>query len=129
MVADIAFAPVGDRLAALDRSGEIRVWPTAEGAEGPLHVFQGPEFSGMTRMIFGPKGRTLVQPGKGSDYLIWDLDAPPDGDPVMARRPPSTRSVEQIPFSNSLTAYSEHHTVISDGRASTLYFLYGYSMT
>jgi WD40 repeat protein len=87
VVADIAFAPVGDRLAALDRSGEIRIWPTAEGAEGPLHVFQGPEFSGMTRMIFGPKGRTLVQPGKRSDYLLWDLDAPPDSEPVMARRP------------------------------------------
>jgi WD40 repeat protein len=87
VVADIAFSPAGDRVAALDRSGEIRVWPTAVGVEGPLHVFRGPEFLGMTRMIFGPKGRTLVQPGKGSDYLIWDLDAPPDSEPVMARRP------------------------------------------
>jgi WD40 repeat protein len=87
VVADIAFSPAGDRLAALDRSGEIRVWPTAEGAEGPLHVFQGPEFLGMTRMIFGPNGRTLVQPGKGSDYFLWDLDAPRDSEPVMARRP------------------------------------------
>jgi len=96
VVRDICFAPGGDRLAALDQSGEVRVWPTGEGADGPLHVFQGPEFMGATRMIFGPRGRTLVQPGPGSDYLIWDLDAPPDSDPVIARRPEQVTIPETV---------------------------------
>jgi WD40 repeat protein len=87
VVRDIAFAPGGDRLAALDQSGEVRIWSTAAGAIGPLRVFQGPEFQGATRMLFGPQGRTLVQPGPENDFYLWDLDAPPDSDPVIARRP------------------------------------------
>jgi len=86
-VPDIAFAPAGDSLASLDKSGEIRVWSTAEGTTGPMRIFQGPEFQGATRMLFGPKGRTLVQPGPENDFYLWDLDAPPDSDPVIARRP------------------------------------------
>jgi hypothetical protein len=31
---DVAFSPRGDRLASLDRSGEIRIWSPAEGAAG-----------------------------------------------------------------------------------------------
>ena len=37
----VAFHPDGGQLAAIDRSGEIRLWPTAGRSEGPLRVLDG----------------------------------------------------------------------------------------
>jgi WD40 repeat protein len=81
-VPDIAIAPGGDRLAALDRSGEVRIWATAGGAARPLRVLQGPSFQGPTRLLFGPKGRFLTRP-RPLGWLLWDLDGPPDSQPVV----------------------------------------------
>ncbi len=86
-VPDIAFAPGGDRLASLDRSGEIRVWSTAGGAARPLRVLQGPPYQGATRLLFGPEGRLLTQPGPKGTFLLWDLNGPPDSQPVVLGRP------------------------------------------
>jgi len=84
-VPDIAFAPVGDRLASLDRSGEVRIWSTRGKAAGPLRVLQGPPYQGATRLLFGPKARLVIQPSPNG-WFLWDLEGPPDSQPVFLRR-------------------------------------------
>jgi len=85
-VLDVTFAPWGDRLASVDRSGEVRIWPLAEGATAPLQVLQGVGF-GSTRLLFDPGGRRLTQSGPHNFIDLWDLEAPPDAQPVRLGRP------------------------------------------
>ena len=84
-VQDVAFAPGGDRLAALDRSGEILVWSTEEGDAGPSHAFRGRRYE-FFETRFDPSGRFLTQLGPGNAHLLWDLDGPPDSEPTVFAR-------------------------------------------
>ena len=85
-VQDVAFAPRGDRLASLDRSGEIRLWSTAGGAADPLRILQGPKYQ-FSLLQFDPEGLLLTQLGPNNAVLLWDLDGPPDPEPVVVGRP------------------------------------------
>jgi WD40 repeat protein len=92
VVADVELDSSGDRVASLDRSGELRVWSTAEGDGGPLHVFQGPRYD-FIHTRFDPTGRYVTQMGPNFAALLWDLDGPPGTEPrVLRRRVPGTGS-------------------------------------
>jgi len=84
-VQDVTFAPRGDRLASLDRSGEIRLWSTAGGTKDPLRILQGPKYQ-FSLLQFDPEGRLLTQWGPNNGLTLWDLDGPPDPEPVVVGR-------------------------------------------
>jgi WD40 repeat protein/DNA-binding winged helix-turn-helix (wHTH) protein len=84
----IAFHPDGRRLAASDRSGRIRIWPTAARAETPLRILdaQGP----IPRYLqYSPRGRWLAAHDVGPNLLrLWDLSTPLPSEPLQLRVPP-----------------------------------------
>jgi WD40 repeat protein len=82
----VALAPGGDRVASLDRFGEIRVWSTTEVDADPLHAFQGPRYEGFGPPRFDPTGRYVTQAGPNSSFLLWDLESPPGTEPRVVRR-------------------------------------------
>jgi WD40 repeat protein len=86
-VQGVVFSPNGDRLAALDRSGEIRIWPTAGGVADPLRILHGPKYQAGAFTLFDAQGRLLTQQGLNNAVLLWDLDGPPDPEPAVVGRP------------------------------------------
>ena len=80
----VAFHPDGGQLAAIDRSGEIKLWPTAGRSEGPLRVLEG---KGTTQLRYSPGGRWLGAFGDVDGFLarLWDLRAPPWSEPLLLR--------------------------------------------
>jgi WD40 repeat protein len=85
-VQEVAFAPRGDRLASRDRSGEIRIWSRAGRVVAPPRILQGPRFQ-FVSLGFGPEGRLLSQFGPNNAVYLWDLEGPPESQPVVAGRP------------------------------------------
>jgi WD40 repeat protein len=81
----VAFSPGGDLLAALDLSGEIRVWSTEGDGADPLHVFKGPRYNFFDTQ-FDPSGRFLTQITPNLSTIIWDLGSPPDFEPRAVGR-------------------------------------------
>jgi WD40 repeat protein len=86
-VQSVAFSPTGDRVAALDRTGEIRIWPTAGGVADPLRILRGPKYQAGAFTLFDAQGRLLTQRGLNNAVLLWDLDGPPDPEPAVVGRP------------------------------------------
>jgi WD40 repeat protein len=84
----VIFSPTGDRVAALDRSGETRIWSTAGGAGDPLRILHGPKYVAVgDPTLFNAQGQLLTQAGPNNAFLLWDLDGPPDAEPVVVGRP------------------------------------------
>ena len=81
----IDFAEGDDRLASVDRSGELRVWSTAGGAAGPLRIFQGPRYE-EPRPLFDATGSRLAAFGPNFTIRIWDLEDPPGSEPMVVGR-------------------------------------------
>ncbi|MGB6848633.1 MAG: hypothetical protein WBG05_10580, partial [Thermoanaerobaculia bacterium] len=85
-IRDLAFHPSGDRIAAVDETGEIRFWPTTGSAAGPLRTMQATRLVGLR---YDPTGRWLagsrVEQGLATAWL-WDLTAPQGTDPLTLRR-------------------------------------------
>ena len=80
----VAFHPDGRQLAASDKGGEIRLWPTAGGSQRPLRVLDG---KGMRNLSYSPGGRWLGAFGDFDGFLarVWDLRAPRWAEPTMLR--------------------------------------------
>jgi serine/threonine protein kinase/WD40 repeat protein len=92
----VVYSPDGLRLAARDRSGEIRIWPTDERGLRPLRVLSGGD--GLGRLRLDQKGRWLAGIGgqRGlASVRLWDLTAPPGAEPIVLRR-------ADAPYWNSL---------------------------
>jgi serine/threonine protein kinase/WD40 repeat protein len=85
-VRNVAFGPRGDCLASLHRSGEIRIWSMAGEAADPLRVLRGPQYESPL-LRFDPEGRLLTQTGPNNAFFLWDVDGPPDSEPVVVGRP------------------------------------------
>jgi len=85
-VRGVAFHPDGERLAASDASGKIRIWPVSGRADRPPRVLDAP---GARRVLaFSPKGTWLAAAVAGEDgplVSLWDLTAPPDTKPTVLR--------------------------------------------
>ena len=80
----VAFHPDGGQLAAIDKSGEIRLWPTAGRSEKPLRVLDG---KGTFHLGYSPGGRWLGAFGDIDGFLVrlWDLRAPSWSEPLLLR--------------------------------------------
>jgi WD40 repeat protein/tRNA A-37 threonylcarbamoyl transferase component Bud32/plasmid maintenance system antidote protein VapI len=84
-VRDVTFDRRGDRLASLHGSGEIRIWSMAGETADPLRVLRGPKYQAAL-LLFDPEGRLLTQAGPNGAVRIWDLNGPPDAEPVVVGR-------------------------------------------
>ncbi len=79
---DITFAPKGDRLASLDKSGEIRLWSLPWAARAAAsRVLQGPKQLFNFLFAINGDGTLLAMPGIASYLHVWDLRDPPDAEP------------------------------------------------
>jgi WD40 repeat protein/predicted Ser/Thr protein kinase len=87
----VSFSENGQRLAAVDKSGEIRIWDTASTSASPLRIFPAPDAmtpAGENTVWYSSPGRwvigdTLV---RGHTFLrLWDLAAPPGAGPLVLR--------------------------------------------
>ena len=83
----IAYSPRGDLVASTDLSAETRIFSTAEGAQNPVRVLQGPEYAGSARTLFDPQGRRVSQVGPNGTQVLWDLEEVPDAQPLVIGRP------------------------------------------
>jgi WD40 repeat protein len=98
-IASLCWHPDGGSIAVLDRSGEIRFWPSdAQGAE-PLRTLRGVEGS-LTQVLFDATGEQLVVWGRvagGNRYELWDLSAPVEARPAALTLPRSGAQVWETP--------------------------------
>ncbi len=85
-VVELTFHPGGERVAAVDESGEVRIWPVIDGAREPLRSLQAGE---LRQILYDPSGRWLAAQGvvEGSPTVrLWDLLAPQGAVPMTLRR-------------------------------------------
>jgi WD40 repeat protein len=85
-VTEIAFHPSGERVAAKDESGELRIWSTTGGSAQPLRALQAGDMGGFR---FDPSGRWLagraLLDGRPT-IRLWDLTAPQSAVPLTLGR-------------------------------------------
>ena len=90
-VTGVSLSDNGQRVAAADKSGEIRVWDTASTSGRPLRVLPAPAVkgpAGRNSVGYGRAGRWLMgdTAGEGHTFLrLWDLMAPPGAGPLVLR--------------------------------------------
>jgi WD40 repeat protein/predicted Ser/Thr protein kinase len=96
-IVGLSLSDDGRRLAAMDKSGEIRIWDPASTSGRPLRVLPAPaatkEGWGVVDLEeygvrYSAAGRWLVSemPVGGRDFLrLWDLTAPPGAGPPILR--------------------------------------------
>jgi WD40 repeat protein len=86
---DLSLSDNGQRLAAMDKSGEIRIWETASLSGRPLRVLPAPAVTkGGWGVRYSAAGRWVVNetPVGGHHFLrLWDLTAPPGAGPLILR--------------------------------------------
>ncbi|MBP2672191.1 MAG: pknB 15, partial [candidate division NC10 bacterium] len=84
---DLIFAPKGELLASLDKSGEIRLWSLGAGASALARVLQGPKPVDYFLPINGGGTHLAMPSSSGSSLHVWDLRDPPDAEPVVLKWP------------------------------------------
>ena len=83
-VREVAFDPDGSRLASIDESGGLRMWPTAGGAA--LRALDASAPTVGSRLDFDASGARLGW-ASGAGALVWSLADPPDAAPLLLRGP------------------------------------------
>lgn len=80
----VRFHPDGDSVAAIDRSGKIRIWTTAGSSDRPLRILDA---EGAWGLRYSPRGRWLAALcNDGTKFVrLWDLTAPPATKPIVLR--------------------------------------------
>jgi WD40 repeat protein len=86
-VSEFVFAPNGDRLASLDKSGELRLWSLGAGKSALARALQGPKQLFNVLLAINGDGTLLATPGIASNLHVWDLRDPPDAEPVILKWP------------------------------------------
>ena len=97
-VVRVAFDPGAERVAAIDASGEVRLWPTQPGANGPERSFQAKELRGV---LFDHGGTRLAAFGTSEmrPTLLWDMRGPLEAAPLVFHRLETVGSyVNEISF-------------------------------
>jgi WD40 repeat protein len=90
-VTGVSLSDNGQRVAAADKSGEIRIWDTASTSGRPLRVLPAPTVkgaAGQNDVRYSTAGRWLLSDtaGEGHTFLrLWDLMAPPGAGPLVLR--------------------------------------------
>ncbi|MCG6925739.1 MAG: hypothetical protein LJF30_10550, partial [Acidobacteria bacterium] len=83
-VTGVAYLRGVDRLASLDRAGEIRIWSLAADTPALVRVLRG---GGNWLIGADPEGTHLATHGKNSSVNLWDLDRPSHFAPTTLQRP------------------------------------------
>ena len=81
----LAFHPDGQSVAVIDKSGELRIWPTSGRTDRPLRVLQA---KGCDGVRYSPGGKWLAvscQVDGRPLMRLWDLTAPPVTEPLLIR--------------------------------------------
>jgi len=89
---DVTIFPEGDRLASVDKSGEIRLWSMADGTRAPLRVLRGPRVT-FASLYVSREGAHLARGATESSAYLWDLGGPPNPEPVILKRPDPASSM------------------------------------
>jgi WD40 repeat protein len=80
----IEIHPDGERVAAIDRSGQIRIWSLSKVQKAPLRTFFGPQAT-YVGLRFDATGKWLsVSYSTGATH-VWDLHGLTDRDPLVLR--------------------------------------------
>jgi WD40 repeat protein len=81
VIKGITFHPDGERIVAIDASGELRFWSITPTPDAPLQVLnKGPWWS-RAPLAFDPSGTLLGFEGFRS-MQVWDLTSPPSQIPI-----------------------------------------------
>jgi WD40 repeat protein len=111
----VALSPRGDRLAAADESGEIRIWSLDGKAKAPVRTVraEGRLFS----LRFDPSGTWLaagyrVDDPSNTSVRVWDLEGPEGADPVDLRSGTHMLTFSAVAFDPAsplaVVAYNEY---------------------
>ncbi len=91
-VLELSFHPLGDRVAARDELGELKIWSLEGESTRPLRTLAMGNLKGVvvrSRVGYGPTGRWLgfrgMEQGVAS-VRLWDLSAPPAAEPLVLRK-------------------------------------------
>jgi WD40 repeat protein len=90
-LSQFALDPEGRRLASAGESGRIRLWSLADGEAELLRTLEGSD--PVSELVFHPSGSKLAW-GEASGLELWDLEGPPDADPLELR----TSAVDILAF-------------------------------
>ncbi len=89
-LATISVSDDGQRVAAVDKSGEVRIWNTASASGRPLRVHPAQPGSALTEkpdVLYGT-ARWLIKDDRELGYQVvrlWDQTAPPGAGPLVLR--------------------------------------------
>jgi WD40 repeat protein len=83
----VALCPGGRSVAAVDVSAAVSIWSLGDGLSEPVWSWPGADLPMRWALRFGPSGRLLAAGTYGSGTLVWDLDGPPDADPLWLSWP------------------------------------------
>ena len=103
-ISRILFAP--GRLASLDTSGELRLWPLPTGSatpgsppvpdRAPLRLVRG---LGRVRTLrFDSKASLLATADYDQALSLWDLEGPPEAEPTVLRQGEDVLTVMEVAF-------------------------------
>lgn len=87
----ISISADGGRLAAVDTSGDIRVWDTSSSSGRPVRVLPAPAVrgpSGINAVWYFPRGGWIWSDTGGEGHAVmrlWDLRGPPGASPLVLR--------------------------------------------
>jgi WD40 repeat protein len=87
---DVTFVGAGDRVASIDRGGEIRIWSLGVSSHAPIRALKGtPPPASAVNFIYGacPKAALLATSGEDSSAVLWNLERPPYVAPSVFQRP------------------------------------------
>jgi WD40 repeat protein/tRNA A-37 threonylcarbamoyl transferase component Bud32 len=113
-VQGVTLSKNGQRVAAADKSGEIRIWDTASTSGRPLRVLPAPTVkgaAGRNDVGYSTAGRWLMSDtgGEGHTFLrLWDLMAPPGAGPLVLRTKASDLRWNMDPLDRGLVAVADN---------------------
>jgi len=99
-------SPSGDRIAAIDDTGDTRIWSTHPNPLEPMRVLSGPEGPFWITGAIAPGG--LVSFDSEHNVRMWDIAGPPDAAPREFLRPALTSAaywVQIEPSARWVTAW------------------------
>jgi WD40 repeat protein len=102
LVKGLSFHPSGERLAAADAAGEIRIWATgpAPWSGEPLRTLAS---DGLDLLQHDPRGRWLAAYGQGGRLTVrlWDLEGPPEAEPLSLEQDTNVGGTFGVAFESS----------------------------
>jgi len=81
-----AFGPDGQRIAVRDTRNRVRIWPTEPETPTLLHTVDVTGTAGLAQDHAGTRLATLSIVDGHPRARLWDLDGPPDAEPLELRR-------------------------------------------